>query len=399
MDIQDTDITFSPGDSAAIFPENAKDIVTKTIKAMQATAEDKIISPQTSASMTLDTFLTKHANISRVDDTFLSMLAKHSTNEKLTFLLNNEQQRKSFLQNHELWDLLEELAPPTLPLQEICNHLQPMMPRYYSIASSQKTLPNKMELIVALVTYTTSSIQRYGVTTNFLCNIAKEKETKVPLFIQKMPQFHLPKDPASSIIMVGPGVGIAPFRAFLQERIATNASGKNWLFFGEQRQKCDFYYEDFFQQLVQENKLRLDIAFSRDQDTKIYVQDKLYENKKDIWRWLEEGAYLYICGDALRMAKDVETTLCKILQEEGSLSLEKAQGLYSPAQSTKTLSQRRILTGIFLKSTYRLQAHIVIVIVPTKFSVILYRNNISIIIEYIRKSKRGSYHISIGFHS
>jgi len=325
FDIKDSGITFECGDSASIIPMNEPEIVAKTIKALGAPEETTITNPFDNSEIKLKEFLTYKANISRASLPLLTHIMKTQKNENLIALLAEDDQSKidSFIQKHELWDLLEEFQPIQVSAQEICNLLSPLMPRYYTIASSPKMVKDEIELIIALVSYETSGLQRFGVTTNYLCNLAKEGD-KIPLYIQKAPHFHLPPEPNIPIIMVGPGVGIAPFRSFMQERLYTKDTGKNWLFFGEQRKKCDFYYEDFFHDLEKKKILRLDTAFSRDQDIKVYVQDKLYDNKKDIWKWLNEGAYFYVCGDAARMSKDVEKTLLKIAIEEGGLTQDQA---------------------------------------------------------------------------
>ena len=326
FDIKDSGITFSCGDSASIIPLNDPEIVLKTIKVLGSAENTIITNPFDEKEIKLKDFLTYKANISRTPLPLLTLLMKTQKNERLIALLAEEDKAKteSFINNHELWDFLEEFQPIQVSAQEICDLLPPLMPRYYTIASSQKMIKDEIELIVALVTYETSGMQRFGVTTNYLCNLAKAEDDKIPLYIQKAPHFHLPDDPNTAIIMVGPGVGIAPFRSFMQERLITKGTDKNWLFFGEQRKKSDFYYEDFFNDLEKKKLLRLDTAFSRDQDIKVYVQDKIYEQKKDLWKWLNEGAYFYVCGDAARMAKDVEKTLLKIAIEEGGLTQDQA---------------------------------------------------------------------------
>jgi len=326
FDIKDSNITFECGDSAAIIPVNDSEIVIKTMQMLGATEETTINNPFDNKEIKLQDFLLGKANISRAPASLLTLLLQTQKNESLIALLTEEDKSKvdDFINNHELWDLLDEFQPIQVSAQEVCNLLSPLIPRYYTIASSQKMIKDEIELIIALVNYETSGIQRFGVTTNYLCNLAKENIDRIPLYIQKAPHFHLPKDSNSSIIMVGPGVGIAPFRSFMQEKVITKDTGKNWLFFGEQRKKCDFYYKDFFYDLEKKKILRLDTAFSRDQDIKVYVQDKIYENKKEIWKWLNQGAYFYICGDAARMAKDVEKTLLKIAIEEGGLTQDQA---------------------------------------------------------------------------
>jgi sulfite reductase (NADPH) flavoprotein alpha-component len=215
------------------------------------------------------------------------------------------------------------------------------MPRFYSIASSPKVYADEIHLTVA---YSSAHVDGHlivGVGSHFLCEQAHIESTPIPLYIQPSNHFTLPT-PTTSIILIGPGTGIAPFRAFIQERLATQAEGHNWLFFGERNRATDFYYGDYWTALEAQGRLRLDTAFSRDQAEKIYVQHKMLENKKALWEWLQQGAHLYVCGDAERMAKDVDAALQQIVQEEGLLTEEEAR------KYLKTLRQeKRYLLDVY----------------------------------------------------
>ena len=184
--------------------------------------------------------------------------------------------------------------------------------------------PNEIHLLIAYVHYQIKGEARYGLGSHFLCDLAEIGSTPIPLYVQPSNHFTIPSDPASSIIMVGPGTGVAPYRAFLQDRIASHSTGRNWLFFGEGHRKSDFYYEDFWTDLEKQGRLRLDAAFSRDQDEKSYVQHKMYERRKALWQWIQEGAFIYVCGDAEKMAKEVDAVIHKIVKEEGGYSEEDA---------------------------------------------------------------------------
>jgi sulfite reductase (NADPH) flavoprotein alpha-component len=198
------------------------------------------------------------------------------------------------------------------------------MPRLYSIASSAKVTPNEVHLTVAIVRYETNGRQRVGVASTFLADRAALGATPVPVFVSHS-HFGVPEDSARDCIMVGPGTGIAPFRAFVQERAAAGATGRNWLFFGDQRRATDFLYEEEWAAWQQQGKLaRLDVAFSRDQAQKIYVQDKMRENAAELWAWLKGGAHFYVCGDAKRMAKDVDAALHEIIAQQGGLDAAQA---------------------------------------------------------------------------
>jgi sulfite reductase (NADPH) flavoprotein alpha-component len=208
--------------------------------------------------------------------------------------------------------------------EEFVKLLRKLQPRLYSIASSQKAWPTAVHLTIAIVKYESHGRDRKGVASTFLAERCERE--RVPVFVHVAKGFRLPEDGNTPIIMVGPGTGVAPFRAYLQDRKATGAKGKNWLFFGEQRRASDFLYEAEFTALQSEGILtRFDVAFSRDQAHKVYVQNRMMENAAEIWKWIDqEGAHFFVCGDAARMAKDVDAALLKIVETEGGKTLEEA---------------------------------------------------------------------------
>jgi sulfite reductase (NADPH) flavoprotein alpha-component len=202
--------------------------------------------------------------------------------------------------------------------------LDPLQPRVYSISSSPKMNAGRVSLTVDAVRYEIDGRTRLGVASTFLAGRI-EPAQKVRVYVQKAQHFALPADPNKPIIMIGPGTGVAPFRAFLQERLATQASGPNWLYFGHQRSDYDFFYEDELKAMRKSGHLtRLTLAWSRDGDEKIYVQNRMRDDGRDLWAWLERGAHIYVCGDALRMAKDVERALIDVVAEHGKRSPEDA---------------------------------------------------------------------------
>jgi sulfite reductase (NADPH) flavoprotein alpha-component len=226
---------------------------------------------------------------------------------------------------HDYVDILREFPNVRFAPEEFVKLLRKMPPRLYSIASSLKAHPGSVHLTVATVRYTVNGRPRKGVASTFLAE-RWEGDTTAGVFIQSQQKhFFLPPDGNTPIIMVGPGTGVAPFRAFLEERQAMGHRGRNWLFFGEQRRLQDFFYEDQFMNWVSDGFLRLDTAFSRDQTEKIYVQHRLEQNSKDVWRWLEEGADFFVCGDKNRMATDVDNALHLIIQKEGGKTPEQAK--------------------------------------------------------------------------
>ena len=202
--------------------------------------------------------------------------------------------------------------------------LDPLAPRLYSIASSPKANPGRVALTVDTVRYRVGARDRHGVASTFLGERLAPGEV-VKAYVQKAHGFRLPDNPDAPVVMIGPGAGVAPFRAFLQERQVSGAHGRNWLFFGHQHRHCDFFYEDEFEAMQKSDLLtRLSLAWSRDGDRKVYVQDRMREAGSELWRWLHEGAYVYVCGDAKRMAGDVERALVEAAAEHGAHSVEEA---------------------------------------------------------------------------
>ncbi|HAV65031.1 MAG TPA: sulfite reductase subunit alpha, partial [Verrucomicrobiales bacterium] len=230
-----------------------------------------------------------------------------------------------WLRGREIIDLL--LAHPGVRFSpaEFVGFLAKLQPRLYSISSSPKAHPGEVHLTVAAVRYQSHGRSRRGVCSTFLADRVAQNDTPLPVFVQKSHGFRLPENGDLPIIMVGPGTGIAPFRAFLEERCATGAKGRNWLFFGDQKSASDFLYREELQAMQAEGVLtRLDLAFSRDQSEKIYVQNRMLQAAAELWNWLEAGAHFYVCGDAKRMAKDVDAALHQIVQTEGGRSADQA---------------------------------------------------------------------------
>jgi sulfite reductase (NADPH) flavoprotein alpha-component len=223
-----------------------------------------------------------------------------------------------YLFGREIIDLLTEFSCVSYAPAEFIAHLRNLTPRLYSISSSLKAHPDEVHLTIAVVRFETHGRKRKGICSTFLADRANGH---VPIFTQTAHGFRLPRDGDVPIIMVGPGTGVAPFRAFLHERRALGAKGKNWLFFGEQRAATDFFYREELEAMTRERHLtRLVTAFSRDQSEKIYVQTRMEEHGAEVWRWLEEGAHFYVCGDAKRMAKDVDAALHRLVQAHGGMS-------------------------------------------------------------------------------
>lgn len=297
---------FEPGDVVFICPENNPKRIARALAILQANA-DALIETEEGEKITLKEALHSQYEL-RLRASVLSNFS--------------EEQAADF------WLCLAELRAQkgdSFCEQNVIEWLKPMRPRAYSIASAEKFLPNALDLVVGLVTFRdVKGGVCEGLSSGFLCKRLAVGDT-VKIYL-KPSRFRLPEDASRPVIMVGPGTGIAPFKAFLEYRKAIQASGPNWLFFGGRHRENDFLLKDFLESLQKENYLtRLDLAFSRDQDYKIYVQDRMKENAKELWNWFRQGAYFYICGDAKHMAKDVEETLLSIIQTEEHLSLEEAQ--------------------------------------------------------------------------
>ncbi len=323
---------YKAGDSLGVFPTNRPEEVAELLRLLGASG-DEPVSPamlKLPAPIPLREALAGRLALSKPTRKIVETLATKSASAdeqaKLAGLLAPESKDvlTAWLEEREFVDLLAEFPGARLTPQEFVDHLRKLMPRLYSIASSPKVFPSEVHLTVAVVRYETNHRARVGVATTFLADRVQPHATPVPVFVSHS-HFGVPEDGASDCIMVGPGTGIAPFRAFVQERAATGAAGRNWLFFGDQHRATDFLYGDEWEAWLAQGKLtRLDTAFSRDQILKLYVQDRMRENAAELWAWLRGGAHFYICGDAKRMAKDVDTALHDVISQQGGMTLPQA---------------------------------------------------------------------------
>lgn len=319
LSLKGSGISYTVGDSIAIQPINDPEIVENTLRALKATGDETVQEKHTALPWSFREYITRKANLNEVSKKMIGEIAKRQTNpekkERLENLLKegHREELKEYQGAHEVWDAFEENSECTFSPQEFVLMLQPLLPRFYSISSSQCAVGDEVHLTVAELVYETNGHIRRGVCTHYLCEMAPLNQPVVPIYVQPSNGFTLPENSEAPIIMVGPGTGVAPFRAFLQERVAKGATGLNWLFFGERHRDQSFFYHEYWNEMVQAGKLRLDTAFSRDQEHKVYVQHKIIEHGKDIFDLLEQGAYFYVCGDAHRMAKDVDAALHHIV--------------------------------------------------------------------------------------
>ena len=333
LDLSGSQMAYAPGDAIGIFPENSHQIVDSILNALKKTGNEEVVDPRTQATLSFRCFLLTKSNLIRIT---LPMLKQFPELSALT-QADAKEARKEFIERNDLEDLFAKYATPEIHLQELISYISPMLPRFYSIASSQFETPDSVDLLVVTFQYEQGGKMRWGLGSQFLCKFAKIGETPIPTYHHPNATFKMPENPNTSMIMIGPGTGVAPYRAFLYERLHQRAKGKNWLFFGERQRAYDFYYEDFFSKLNKSAFLRLDCAFSRDQEEKIYVQDLMKKETDSIWEWVQEGAAIYICGDARHMAKDVTATLHDIAAKKGSFSDQEAKDFIRKMRKEKRL--------------------------------------------------------------
>ncbi|MBM3872965.1 MAG: sulfite reductase subunit alpha [Verrucomicrobia bacterium] len=323
-------LSYKAGDSLGIFATSRSQDVAEILSHLGVTGEEPVLLPKAAAPMALREALTRRLALAGPTRKIVETLAGRATDPaekaRLAALLVPEAKEalEAFLGEHEYADLLAEFPSARLTPQELVDHLRKLMPRLYSIASSPRLYPEEIHLTVAIVRYRTNGRERHGVCSTFLADRVVAGETPTPVFVSHS-HFGPPEDGARDCIMVGPGTGIAPFRAFVQDRAASGATGRNWLFFGDQRRATDFLYEEEWADWQARGKLqRLDLAWSRDQAAKVYVQDRMREQAAELWSWIRGGAAFFVCGDAKRMAKDVDLALHEIIAAQGGMSPEQA---------------------------------------------------------------------------
>ncbi|MTE16498.1 molybdopterin-dependent oxidoreductase [Nocardia aurantiaca] len=322
FDLSDLNATYEVGDSLGVRPQNCAALVAEWLEVTGL--EGRRLIEVEDGEVALAEALRTHYDITRVSTDLLSFVAERNASPRLAKLLrrDNRNELDGYLWDRQAVDVLRDF-PVRADLVEWLGALKKLQPRQYSISSSPLVSPREVQLTVGVVRYGDpaaigSAARRGGVSSTFLADRA---HAEVPIFLQRAPHFRPPLDPNAPMIMVGPGTGIAPFRGFLQERRALGGQGRNWLFFGDQHAKDNFYYRAELEDMFRSGFLtRLDLAFSRDQRERIYVQHRMIEHGAELWAWLCEGGHFYVCGDAARMAKDVDDTLLKIARIHGKLS-------------------------------------------------------------------------------
>jgi sulfite reductase (NADPH) flavoprotein alpha-component len=319
FDISGSGLDYRVGDSLGVFVSNPPQLVDAVVAALDVSPDAEVGDGNGHSRGLREALLYERALGTAPDALFelLAGLADDADDKAKLEALAQADNPDGDLDSLDVLAALEKFSSLKPSPKDLIEALDPLQPRLYSIASSPKAMPGRLHLTVDTVRYRIGDRQRLGVASTFLADRIRPGET-LPAYIQRSHGFALPADPATPIVMVGPGTGVAPFRAFLHERRAIGAAGKAWLFFGHQRRTCDFLYEDEFTAMLPAGTLtRLSLAFSRDQAEKIYVQDRMREEGDELFRWLEEGAHLFVCGDAKRMAPDVERALIEIVARHG----------------------------------------------------------------------------------
>lgn len=325
LSLEGSGFEYQPGDVLAVLPRNAKDVV-DAVLAATGLAANASVEIKGVGRTTVGEALTTHLDVTGLSRKVVSAWQKISGADKLAALLQDtaKGEFKEWAEGRQVIDLLESHPAENLNAQQFVDILRKLPPRLYSIASSPKAHPGEVHLTVAAVRYDAHGKSRKGVASTFLADEAPVG-SKVSVYVHPNKNFRLPDSGDTPVIMVGPGTGIAPFRAFVEERAHLGAKGGSWLFFGDQHFNEDFLYQLEWQDHLKNGTLgRLDTAFSRDQPEKVYVQHKLLGNAAEVWKWLENGAHFYVCGDASRMAKDVQDALLEIIATQGGMNAGEA---------------------------------------------------------------------------
>jgi sulfite reductase (NADPH) flavoprotein alpha-component len=331
LSLEGSGLEFEPGDALGVYSVNHEPLVTRIMDSLTLDPHAEVETYE--GPRELFSALTHLYELSVISIEVLRQYATLTHHETLNTLLNDSDKLKDYLYGRDILDMLMDFPAAGLTADALVKMLRKMPARLYSIASSQTLHPNEVHLTVSAVRYQLNDRIHHGVCSTFLADKVATGG-RVPVYVDKNKGFKLPDDPDTPIIMVGPGTGVAPFRAFVEERTVQGAD-KNWLFFGDQHFTTDFLYQLEWQRYLKKDKLRLDVAFSRDQKDKVYVQHRMKEQRKDLYQWIKEGAHFYVCGDEQHMAKDVHQALLDIFRTEGNMSQEKAEECVKNMQKSK----------------------------------------------------------------
>ncbi|RXT07894.1 assimilatory sulfite reductase (NADPH) flavoprotein subunit [Ammoniphilus sp. CFH 90114] len=337
ISLEGSGLSFEPGDSLGIYPENDPVLVDQLLEELKWDPQGTVTVNKQGEIRALKEALTSHFEITVLTKPLLQQAASFLSKDEAKELIaaGNEDKLKAYLQGRDLLDLIRDYGPWKGSAQDFISVLRKIPPRLYSIASSLAANPDEVHLTMGAVRYDAHGRERKGVCSIY-CAERLQPGDKVSIYLQQNQNFKLPANPDTPIIMVGPGTGVAPFRSFMQEREESGAEGKSWMFFGDQHFVTDFLYQTEWQKWIKNGVLtKMDVAFSRDRDEKVYVQHRMLENSKELFAWLQEGAVVYICGDEKNMARDVHNTLVEIIEKEGGISREQAEAYLADMQQQK----------------------------------------------------------------
>lgn len=326
IDLGDSGLRYQPGDALGVWYQNDPALVKELVELLWLKGTEPV--QVEGKTLPLSEALQWHFELTVNTANIVENYATLTRSESLLPLVGDKVKLQHYAATTPIVDMVR-FSPAQLDADALIGLLRPLTPRLYSIASSQAEVENEVHITVGVVRYDIEGRARAGGASGFLADRVEE-EGEVRVFIEHNDNFRLPANPETPVIMIGPGTGIAPFRAFMQQRAADEAPGKNWLFFGNPHFTEDFLYQVEWQRYVKEGVLtRIDLAWSRDQKEKVYVQDKLREQGAELWRWINDGAHIYVCGDANRMAKDVEQALLEVIAEFGGMDAETADEFLS----------------------------------------------------------------------
>jgi sulfite reductase (NADPH) flavoprotein alpha-component len=329
LSLEGSGLSYTPGDSLGVFGRNSPEVVDDLIAGLGFDPDTVVRDPRCQVTTFREALLLNYT-VNRANRKIMAGLVERvpqgEQRNRLMELVDNSDELCEYIESRDYVDVLKEFSEARFESPEaFLAQLSPVVPRLYSIASSLQAHPGEVHLCITVVRYETHGRPKKGLASGFFADHTDMFVKNIPIYVQESRTFRLPQDPSKDIIMCGPGVGLAPFRAFIEQRRLDGAAGRNWLLFGEQRRATDFLYADELQEYARTGALhRLDLAFSRDQAQKIYVQHRMREQARELWAWLQNGAYFYVCGDARHMAKDVHQTLIDIAQQQGGLSPEAA---------------------------------------------------------------------------
>lgn len=332
IDLDESGITYQPGDALGVWYENSAELVDAILAKVGLSGIETI--EVDGESLSIRTALISKYEVTTSNPQLVTKFAELSGSKKLEKLVADKDKLREYAGNTQVIDVLGE-KKTKLSAEELVGILRRLTPRLYSIASAQSEVDEEVHLTVGVVEYGVGEETRYGGASSFLSH-RLEEGGEVKVFIENNNNFKLPQDDNTPVIMIGPGTGIAPFRSFIQERDNRDAEGKNWLLFGDRTFTQDFLYQVEWQKYLKSGLLtQLDVAFSRDQQEKVYVQHRILEHAEQMWQWIQDGAYIYVCGDATRMAKDVNDALVSVAKEHGGLSQEKAEEFINDLRKAK----------------------------------------------------------------